>query len=111
MVNKKLFFADFILGLIIVLTASVSEADVGSAIDFSGLKSPIVLRGDLKRAFRDPVALYHNGKLYLFYTLVRTEADGLIYSYTAVSKSGDLEDWDWPGEYAVQEGASAGAKN
>lgn len=68
----------------------------GSAIDFSRLNSPVVLQGDSKRAFRDSAALYHGGKFYLFYTLVRTEADGLIYSYTAVSKSGDLEDWSAP---------------
>ena len=96
MVSKKLFFAGFFLWLFFVHGVSSGKTNLNKAIDFSGIKSPIVLRGDSRTAFRDPAALYHAGEFYLFYTLVRTEADGLIYSYTAVSTSRDSQDWSAP---------------
>jgi hypothetical protein len=96
MINKKVFYVVVFLGLFVVHGVSDGKTDLNKAIDFSGLESAIVLRGDSKRAFRDPAALYHAGKFYLFYTLVRTEANGLIYSYTAISTSRDLQDWSGP---------------
>jgi len=58
----------------------------------TALKSPIVFKGDDKTAYRDPAVLYHDNKLYLFFTLIRTEA-GKVYSYTAMSHSSDLKNW------------------
>ncbi|MHC4545641.1 MAG: sialidase family protein [Planctomycetota bacterium] len=96
MIIKKVFSIWFFVGLFVAQAVSGSNTGLDAVIDFSEIKSPIVLRGDSKRAFRDPAALYQAGKFYLFYTLVRTEADGLIYSYTAVSTSRDLQDWSGP---------------
>ena len=39
----------------------------------SGLKSPIIFKGDERTAYRDPAVLYHNHKIYLFFTLVKSE--------------------------------------
>jgi hypothetical protein len=58
----------------------------------TALKSPIVFKGDDKTAYRDPAVLYHDNKLYLFFTLIWTEA-GKVYSYTAMSHSSDLKNW------------------
>ena len=35
----------------------------------ANLKSPIVFKGDEKTAYRDPAILYHEGILYLFFSL------------------------------------------
>lgn len=67
-----------------------------------GLKSPIVLKGNDSVAYRDPAILFHENVFYLFYTLVETEG-GLIYSYTAMSKSKDLNHWS-PGEIITPKG-------
>ena len=56
------------------------------------LKSPIIFKGNDSVAFRDPAILFHADVFHLFFTLVRSEG-GLIYSYTAFSKSKDLRDW------------------
>jgi hypothetical protein len=72
---------------------SVSQTD---RIDFSAIKSPIVLKGDSDQAFRDPAACYHNGVLRLYYTYWLKDSDGMRYSYTAVSKSRDLVNWTAP---------------
>jgi len=69
MFGKKVFFMCFVVGLFVGHEVSGSNAEVDSGIDFSGIKSPIVLRGDSKVAFRDPAALYHDEIFYLFYTL------------------------------------------
>ncbi len=58
----------------------------------SALKSPIIFSGNDSIAYRDPAILFHEDVFYLFYTLVRSE-NGLIYSYTASSKSSDLKYW------------------
>ena len=60
-------------------TVSGGETDCRAPIDFSKIKSPIVLRGDSRTAYRDPAALYHAETFYLFFTLVKTEEDGRIY--------------------------------
>ena len=66
------------------------------AIILSALDSPIVLHGDSKTAYRDPAAIYHDGTFYLYFTVVQTDADGMIYSYTAQSMSQDLRNWSKP---------------
>jgi len=65
-------------------------------IDWSAIRSPIIFAGDTATAYRDPAAIYHDGLLRLFFTLVRTENDGNPYLYTAVSSSRDLLHWAEP---------------
>jgi len=65
-------------------------------INFSAIKSPIVLKGDADRAFRDPAACYHDGVFRLYYTYWLKDHDARRYSYTAVSKSRDLINWTAP---------------
>jgi hypothetical protein len=72
------------------------DPNLNPAIDLSAIKSPVILWGDSRTAYRDPAALYHAGRFYLFYTLVRTEEDGRIYSYTALSTSDDLQEFTTP---------------
>ncbi len=55
--------------------------------------SVVLFAGDGKTAYRDPAILYHGGSFHLYFTLVETEPDGLIYSYVAYSKSKDLVAW------------------
>jgi hypothetical protein len=62
----------------------------------SAIPSPILVRGDSMNAYRDPAAIYHEGVFYLFFTLVQTESDGRIYSYTAECTSRDLIHWSTP---------------
>ena len=52
--------------------------------------------GDDRTAYRDPAALYADGKIHLFFTLVETEPDGLVHSYVATSRSSDLLTWSAP---------------
>lgn len=59
----------------------------------SSIVSPILFRGNEKTAYRDPAVLYHNNKFYLFFTLVRTEDSGKVFSYTVMSTSKDLKKW------------------
>jgi len=66
MFGKKVFLTGFFLGLFITHSVLGQSTGLNTAIDFSGLKSPIVLRGDSKNAYRDPAALYHAG----FFVLV-----------------------------------------
>lgn len=73
--------------------ASVSKDD-GSVLD--ALKTPIILRGDAHRAFRDPLLVYENGLFYLFYTYVHEEEHRLLYWYVGESTSRDLEHWSAP---------------
>jgi hypothetical protein len=67
------------------------------AIDFSAIPSPVVLKGDEDRAFRDPAVLYHDGIFHLYYTYwLKDPDDGKRYSYTAESTSTDLIHWTDP---------------
>ena len=60
------------------------------------LKSPVILKGDDSTAYRDPAILYHNKTFHLFFTIVMTEKDNHIYSYTGQSLSTDLKSWSDP---------------
>lgn len=55
--------------------------------------SPIIFKGNDSVAYRDPAILYHKKLFYLFFTMVKSEADGKVYSYTAMSTSKDLKKW------------------
>ncbi|MFA6816517.1 MAG: hypothetical protein WCS73_09520 [Lentisphaeria bacterium] len=59
-------------------------------INLDKLCSPILLKGSEYTAYRDPAVVYFEKVFYLYYTLVRTEASGDVYSYTAMSTSSDL---------------------
>ena len=60
------------------------------------LKSPVIFSGNDTTAYRDPAVLYYNETFYLFFTLIETEKDGKIFSYTASSASTDLKNWTRP---------------
>lgn len=62
----------------------------------SDLKSPVIFKGNDSTAYRDPAIIYQNKIFYLFFTLVETEIDGKIFSYTASSFSCDLKSWSAP---------------
>ncbi|CAN5719803.1 hypothetical protein BH11BAC3_BH11BAC3_46050 [soil metagenome] len=59
----------------------------------ASLSSPIIFKGSDSVAYRDPAVLYHKKVFYLFFTMVKSEADGKVYSYTAMSTSKDLKKW------------------
>jgi hypothetical protein len=84
------------------LVALVTSCLVGSAgsmaraVDLNSLESPVLFAGSETTAYRDPAVFRHQGTFHLFFTLVRVESDGLIYSYTATSQSADLKTWSAP---------------
>ncbi len=53
----------------------------------------MIFKGNDSIAYRDPAVLYHNKVFYLLFTMVKSEADGKVYSYTAISTSKDLKKW------------------
>ncbi len=57
------------------------------------LSSPIIFKGNDSVAYRDPAVLFHKKIFYLFFTMIKSEADGKVYSYTAMSTSIDLKNW------------------
>ena len=67
----------------------------GNGIDFSAIKSPIILRGDAVTAYRDPAVVYHDGIFRLYYTYIRHDANGPFWQ-TALSSSRDLVNWTSP---------------
>ncbi|MBN1422137.1 MAG: hypothetical protein JXP34_25410, partial [Planctomycetes bacterium] len=80
-------------GLAAAAAAAAPAAAAAAKIDWSAIPSPRILTGDAVTAYRDPAAVFHDGVFHLYYTLVRTEEDGKIYSYTATSTSRDLVRW------------------
>lgn len=77
------------------LVAHAGEPPVAK-LDLARLRSPILLQGDDNTGYRDPAAFYHEGMIYLYFTLTTIDPDGLIYAQTAWSKSRDLEHWTKP---------------
>jgi sucrose-6-phosphate hydrolase SacC (GH32 family) len=65
-------------------------------IHWLAISSPIVFRGDATTAYRDPAAVYWDGALHVFFTLVETEPSGKVFSYTAKSTTRDLVRWAPP---------------
>lgn len=57
------------------------------------LSDPIIFKGNDSTAYRDPAVYYHQGTIYLFFTVCKTDPDGLVYSYTAMSSSKDCKHW------------------
>jgi hypothetical protein len=96
-----------LVGMCLVLSAVGANPAVGASprINLAALTSPILFRGDELTAYRDPAAIYHDGRFWLFFTLVKTEDDGKVYSYTASSKSVDLVHWTVPRILTVRDRA------
>lgn len=63
-------------------------------MDFAQFTSPILLQGDATTAFRDPAVYYHQGRFYLYFTLVETETDGRVFLYLAMTTSDNLKTFD-----------------
>ncbi|MHC4177027.1 MAG: hypothetical protein ACYSWU_05955 [Planctomycetota bacterium] len=84
------------LPLFLLTIACVDNGRAADRITLKDLDSPIVLRGDENTAYRDATAVFHHGVLYLYVTMIRTEEENRIYSYTALSRSPNLRDWSKP---------------
>ena len=56
MIDKKFFFRGIFLGLFVAHVVLGASVHPNSPINFSGMKSAIILRGDSKTAYRDPAA-------------------------------------------------------
>lgn len=82
----------FLLAAGVIFLTNYSIGQTSKNI-LAALSSPVLFKGDDKTAYRDPAVLYHKNKFYLFFTLVRVENDGKVYSYTAMSQSKDLRKW------------------
>jgi len=80
-------------GLVALLAATAVGGETNLLDD---LESPILLAGDDTHAYRDPAVLSHEGTFHLFTTLVETDPDGRLYSYTVVTRSRDLKQWSAP---------------
>ncbi len=84
------------LTLLLFLLLCASQNTGADGIDLANLDSPIVLQGDENTAYRDATAVFHDGVFYLYVTVIRTEEENRIYSYTALSRSSNLRDWSEP---------------
>jgi len=78
----------FLVLIFLVTTSMFAQETV-----LKTLNSPIIFKGNDSIAYRDPAILYNNEIFYLFFTMVKSEADGKVYSYTAMSTSTDLKNW------------------
>lgn len=67
-----------------------------SAIDLPTLSSPILFEGSHEIAYRDPAVVYHDGRFYLYFTLVDRDEDGGCHWFLAMSTSSDLKNWSDP---------------
>ena len=56
------------------------------------LPSPIVLKGDEKIGYRDPLLLWHEGMFHMFFTVGEREPNA-VFLYLAKSTSRDLRQW------------------
>ena len=66
-----------------------------SKIDWTRLSLPLV-RGDRTTAYRDPAAVYHQGRFLVYHSLVIREEDGLVFWYLGLTESEDLLHWSNP---------------
>ncbi len=91
----KLCHTVCVVWLAVAVSRGQAEMGGGGSL-LKELDSPILLRGDDTTAYRDPAVLYHDGTFYLYPTIIKTEQDGRIYTYTGVSTSRDLKNWSEP---------------
>ena len=61
-------------------------------LDLSKLKSPIIIEGDSRYAYRDPAVVFHDGVFYLYFTVVIFE-DDQFYARLGLMTSRDLINW------------------
>ncbi len=80
-----------LFSLVLVCTGTYAQK-----LKLEKLNSPVLFHGNETTAYRDPAVLLRDGYFYLFFTLVEIEKDGMVYSYTATSKSKDLVQWTPP---------------
>lgn len=78
------------------LAAIAGEPSRSASLLSAKFESPVLFAGDAKNAYRDPAAIYHDGWFYLYFTWIRTEEDGIPYSYVAWSRSRELRYWTEP---------------
>ena len=88
--NIRLIDADLTNARTDVQFRSGAEPNALTALDFSAIPSPIILKGDENQAFRDPAVIYHDGLFRIFYTYWLKAPDQKRYSYVATSRSRDL---------------------
>ncbi len=58
--------------------------------DLESLKSPILLAGSDRVAYRDPCVCCKDGTFHLFFTLVETEPGGTVFLYVATTETRDF---------------------
>ncbi|REK22151.1 MAG: hypothetical protein DWQ42_17880 [Planctomycetota bacterium] len=75
--------------------AGVSLAIEPAPIDFAAIGTPVIHRGDEVTAYRDPAAVYHDGVMHLYFTVVQMEEEGAFW-YLGHSTSRDLVHWSEP---------------
>ena len=64
-----------------------------SSVDLQAIPGPILLAGDERTAYRDPLLHYHDGIFRLFCSVVRARPDGNDRFHVAVTESRDLRSW------------------
>jgi hypothetical protein len=90
-----LLMASFAVGLALLVGGKRSSTLERNNL-LNLVHSPILFQGDATTAYRDPAAVYSGGWFYLYFTLVKTEANNQVFAYTAWSKSRDLVHWTEP---------------
>lgn len=91
-----------LLGFLLLAAGVVRAAEPAATaapdapIDFAKLTSPVLFQGGAKWAYRDPAAVYHEGRFHLYFTLSELADDGGYYNRTALSTSTDLVTWTEP---------------
>ena len=76
--------------------SAAQNAPSSSTNLLSRIKEPVILKGDSTVAYRDPTAVWHDGTLFLYFTLVEWEPDGTGYHRLGMTKSSDLITWTTP---------------
>jgi len=93
--NKKKWIKIFKFLIIIFLLKFVPHAQAQDQL-LKKIESPIIFKGNDTIAYRDPAVLFHDNKFHLFFTVVKTEENRNINSYTAQTVSDDLMNWSKP---------------
>lgn len=94
--TRLTFFSLLTVLLALFITSQAASASAEDGNLLGSLKSPIILKGGIHKAFRDPLLAYEHGVFYLFYSYVLEEEHHLIYWYVAESTSRDLKHWSTP---------------
>jgi hypothetical protein len=68
---------------------------IPSHADLSKLESPVLFAGDSLTAYRDPAAVFHDDRFYLFFSKSEIVGDS-VYCYLVQTESSDLLNWTEP---------------